>query len=305
MNRRAFTLVELLVTLTLVLLLMGLVLSAVRAAQTSQKTSATRQLIDKLNTILMQQFQSYESKAVDPIVLPAAISDLAQARAWYIRRNLITGDMPDRWTDVAAIASGTTAAYVHSVTSTVTTFPITSAQRSYRSIWNAAVAAGRTPSNTYAGAECLFMIVMRGGVADCLDCGELRAANVGDKDDDGMPEFLDAWGNPIGFILWPAALELPIGTPFFSGARVLDEPFTLNKSPRPSLGMRPLIYSAGADGEYSFDRALETGNLTAGAGPLGRNCGNWQESPTVNAAGRSAPDYRGDNITNLDAEAKR
>lgn len=295
MNRRAFTLVELLVTLTLILLLTGLVLSAVRAAQTSQKSAATRLLIDKINTIVMQQFDSYGSKNVDETVLSSlspSIADRSHARAWYIRRNMISADLPDRWTDVQFMA-----------TPANNWTPQSASQRTYIAIWNAATAAGNIPSPAYAGAECLFMIVMRGGIADCLDCGELRTADIGDKDGDGSPEFHDAWGNPIGFILWPAALELPPGSQFFSGNGALDQPFA--GSPRPSLGMRPLIYSAGPDGEYSFDRASETGNLDAGTGPIGRNCGNWQASPTLNSAGLAGTDYRADNITNLDAEVKK
>jgi prepilin-type N-terminal cleavage/methylation domain-containing protein len=303
MNRRAFTLVELLVTLTLILLLMGLVLGAVRAAQTTQKSAATRLLIDKINTIVMQQFDSYGSKNVDETVLSSlssSIADRSHARAWHIRRNMISADLPDRWTDVQFMA-----------TPANNWTPQSASQRTYIAIWNAAVAANRTPTSQYAGAECLFMIVMRGGLADCLDCGDLRTAQIGDQDTDsngniigdGMPEFLDAWGNPIGFILWPAAVELPPGTGVFTGA--LDQPFAGTPPPRPSLGMRPLIYSAGPDGEYSFDRASETGNLSAGTGPLGRDCGNWQQGPTLNSAGLAAPDYRADNITNFDAEAKK
>jgi hypothetical protein len=155
------------------------------------------------------------------------------------------------------------------------------------------------------------MIVMRGGIADCLDCGALRTTDIGDKDGDGMPEFWDAWGNPIGFILWPYGLELPTGSGirFFSGSRAPQDPFSsAGPSITPTLGLRPLIYSAGPDGEYSFDRQSEARNLDAGSSPAGRDCGNWNVAPTSLTAGLSlvdGVDYRTDNITNFDAEAKQ
>ncbi len=78
--------------------------------------------------------------------------------------------------------------------------PQSSAQRAYISIWNAAVTK---PTSAYAGAECLFMIIMQGGLADPYDIGPLKTSDIGDKDQDGFQECWDAWGNPIEYILWP------------------------------------------------------------------------------------------------------
>jgi prepilin-type N-terminal cleavage/methylation domain-containing protein len=307
-SRPAFTLTELLVVVAIILGLMTLLGAAVSAARNSGKISSTRATIEKLNAILTTQLATYDSRSVDASLLPGSIANKSAARAWYIRRNLISGDMPDRWTDVAQMVTGTTVAAINTSTSGTTFLPLTSTQRSYVAIYSSASVA---PSPAFAGAECLFMIIMRGGIADCLDCGALRTSDIGDKDNDGMPEFWDAWGNPIGFILWPYAVELPAGSGsrFFSGSRSPSDPFASSgPSPSPTLGMRPLIYSAGPDGEYSLDRQNETGNLNAGSNPVGRDCGNWNVAPTSLAAG-SAPvggiDYRADNITNLDAEAKQ
>jgi len=300
------------------LVLMTMVAAAASAARGSQKRSGTAALIAKLNIIVMTQLATYDSKNIQASALPAGISNKSQARSWYIRRNMITGDLPDRWTDVAYMASS----------ASQFTSP---AQRTYINIWNALPQGKRLlpgdsgypssnpiPTETekaqygkdivcylYSGAECLFMIVMQGGIASCLDCGSLNSSDFGDKDKDGFQEFWDSWGNPIGYILWPAAVELPAGsgTPFFAGTRQLVAPFS--GTPGPTLGIKPLIYSAGADGEYSFDRNNESKMLDAGTSPVGRDCGNWQVSPTSVLGGLSSPDYRSDNITNLDLEAKQ
>jgi prepilin-type N-terminal cleavage/methylation domain-containing protein len=295
--RRGFSLVELLVALSIMALLLGIIGAAVSAARTTSKRQATQLLIEKLDAIVQQQFATYSSRTV---VLsggvPAGFPGVASYRSWYVRRNLITGDMPDRWTDVAAIASGPA---------------LTQPQRTYKAIWNGMSSQQQaTSGNEYAGAECLFMIVMQGGLANCIDCGELKTADRGDKDSDGAFEFWDAWGNPIGYILWPAGLQLPAGTTssfFTTGGRGLEAAFPTIRgvTPSPALGMRPLIYSAGPDGEDGFKRLGEASNVLAGKDPAGHDCGWWESSSTMAEMAKPESAVTADNITNLDAEAKR
>jgi prepilin-type N-terminal cleavage/methylation domain-containing protein len=302
-GRAGFSLVELLVVMSIMVVLVGLVAAAVAGARSSQAKQSTRLLISKLDAIIQQQMATYAARVVPPPPgpLPSGWTKAAY-RSWYIRRNRITGDLPDRWSDVAALASGT----VPLTVSGNAKLPVTAPQRTYAAVWNSLNNQQRSDAQQrYAGAECLFMIVMQGGIADCIDCGELRTADRGDKDGDGLFEFWDAWGNPIEFILWPAGLKLPSGsaTTFFSGARQLE--FFPSPRPTPALGMRPLIYSGGPDGEYGINRGNEVATLTAGASPVGGDCGNPKTTPTETMGepepGRAA--YTADNITNLDAEA--
>lgn len=309
-HRRGFTLTELLVAVAIILVLMAMIAGAVSAARGSQKKQATQALIAKLDLIIQQQYATYISKSA-PLELAANMT-AGEYRSWYIRRNLISADLPDRWTDVAYMASGTSIA--QTLASGTVRFPLTSSQSAYVSIWNAFSPLQKTlPGSdvshvnfTFGGAECLFMIIMQGGIANCLDCGGFRSSDIGDIDQDGAPEFLDSWGNPIGFLLWPAAVELPSGSGvrFFSGNRSLQQPFqSAGLSPSPGLGMRPLIYSAGPDGEYGYERKQEASNLSAGAAPIGCDCGNWDTEPCKSSAGPLAG--AADNITNFDAEAKQ
>jgi hypothetical protein len=66
--------------------------------------------------------------------------------------------------------------------------------------------------------------------------------------------------------------------------------------------MRPLIYSAGPDEEYGFNRGNEVATLTVGASPVGKDCGNPAEDPTA-TMGQPEGSVASDNLTNLDAEA--
>lgn len=283
--RRAFSLVELLVAVSIMLVLIGLMGAALSSARTSQKKQATQALIAKLDAIISQQFQSYATREVPTATTPAD-------RAAALRR-MATGDLPDRWEDVKFMANN--AVQFKSPH-----------QRAYIAVWNsmnpppANNAFDAHPQrNTYAGAECLFMIVMRGGIADCVDCSDLVAGKIGDKDGDGAFEFWDSWGNPIGYILWPAALELPAssGTRFF-GTSPPFLPGAVGET------MRPLVYSGGPDansqdnGDFGFTCNASQSNLLQGA-----NCGNPGVDPTAQFA-RPLPSAA-DNITNLDEEAKR
>ena len=327
-SRPAFTLTELLVVIAIILALTTMLAGAVANVRTTQKANATRDLIAKLDEIVSTQFQSYDSRAVDMAYLslasnpnrpPSVFKYPSEKRAWHIRRNILSGDLPDRWSDVAFMATSGTNKWP----------PQSALQRTSLGIWNALPPGKKDPSspdyvgNTYAGAECLFMIVMQSGAADCIDCRNLSP--IGDKDGDGMMEFLDYWGNPIGFILWPAAVQLPAGSGrnFFTGGRA-PKPVLLEDEngngvldgaerdyndngildvPSATLGMRPLIYSAGPDGEYGFNRNNEASNLAPTGDEYGASCGDWRLEPTLSAGAASSG--AADNITNFDAEAKQ
>ena len=271
-----FTLVELLVVVSIILVLMGIIASAASAARGNSKKQATQILIAKLDAIIQQQYRSYASRNV----LGATTS---AARSVALRR-MATGELPDSWADVAYMASNA---------SQFTSAP----QRAYVAIYNAAVAANKTPTPDYMDAECLFMIVMHGGIADCLNCGELKTSDKGDTDGDGALEFLDAWGKPIRYVIWPAGLELPTGsgTKFFS----TNLPFTPGGSGRT---MRPLIFSGGPDQTNSTAVNGES-NLQ-----LGVKCGDPTEPPVATFGGpetSAGGDSRADNITNFDAEVSK
>jgi hypothetical protein len=58
------------------------------------------------------------------------------------------------------------------------------------------------PTTEYQGAEMLYLIVMA-SQADDLDARDaIKADSIGDVDEDGMPEFVDGWRQPICFLRW-------------------------------------------------------------------------------------------------------
>ncbi len=80
-RRRAFTLVELLITVSIIAILATMVMFAMFSAQEAARRQKTKALITKLNDIIMQRYDEYRTRRV-PItipmgaLLPAAIAQL-------------------------------------------------------------------------------------------------------------------------------------------------------------------------------------------------------------------------------------
>ena len=124
------------------------------------------------------------------------------------------------------------------------------------------------------------MIIAQMEVDDMSALEMFSDSDIGDVDNDGMPEILDGWGNPIRFLRWPAAFPSPLHpsrhdpatpasnrrqrsiTPDVQVASDFQDPFDLanahwqQRLTAPSFRIVPLIVSAGPDGEFGigFDR---------------------------------------------------
>jgi type II secretory pathway pseudopilin PulG len=249
-GRAGITLTEVMVAISIIAIMVAVMAAAAGAARSGQRQFKAAADIAKLDAVIQQHFAWCQS-----LRLPGTGS-----RADLVARR-ISGDMPDTWTDVAYMADRPTE---------FTSGP----QRTYAGIWKALQTAGKSPTASVADAECLYMMVIRGGLADCLTCSDLDGIGIGDTDGDGALEFLDPWGNPIRFVLWPQAFETPPGTPYFADGRT-----------------RPLVFSAGPDG-LGTTSMNASGNLPSKATGLG-GCSD------------TGADRRADNVTNFDAEARR
>lgn len=254
---RGFSLPELLVVAAVITSLSMMASAAVTGAAGSHRKLRTKAVIAKLHAIIDAQYASYAARSV------AETSGTARGD---VLRTMADGDLPDDWSDVSRVA-------------TLPATERTTAQAAYLAVWESLTDGEKQAvSQSHASAECLFLAVMYGGLADCIDCGSSRL-DIDDVDADGMPEFVDAWGRPIGFILWPSGLRLPgdSAPPFFSAVKPFE---SIVPAPGDAKGgvMRPLLYSMGADGQSGL---------------------NPDASPVPGSAAHR------DNLTNFDEEAKR
>jgi hypothetical protein len=167
------------------------------------------------------------------------------------------------------------------------------------------VAAGAW-SATNLNSELLYVLVANTSYQNSSALELFRPSEIGDTDNDGMLEFIDAWGKPIQWIRWPAGLD--------SGASPfdLDDPFVGNvaggetsKDPldplsadlyydpaftpkvpvinnpandlpvRPSSGLFPLVYSLGPDGFSGIREEFDPDPVYLVALPPGSASPEW------------------------------
>jgi prepilin-type N-terminal cleavage/methylation domain-containing protein len=277
-RRPAFTLVELLVAISIIVILASLTMVALRGAQQDVLESKTRSTIAKIHEVLASKWEGYLSRPL-PLKLPTvafqadptsgqrALSgrEMARLRLSAIR-DLMRMEMPDRLTDLrgptllhARIFEGTT---------NLTNFPIfVPAPATLRRL-NEIVTTATADFNF--NAELLYYLVANTSYQNSSALELFRPSEIGDTDNDNMLEFIDAWGKPIQWIRWPAGLEgasspFDLDDPFVGNAigsetskDPLDplsadlyfDPAFLPKTPiaRPGSGTFPLVYSLGPDG---------------------------------------------------------
>ena len=237
--RRAITLVELLITMTIMAIIAAAILGTAAAAIEGAREKKTQSLITKLHTLLMERYASYETRRidVDPRIAraidtwvaaaanPAEFKTRSTARGQMLAdarllglRELMKKEMPDRQGDV-----------VHETM--ILTQPPPLAQTYYRRYQNLSSGASLSP------AECLYL-----GIMNATGDGEARTLftkqDIGDVDEDGNPEFVDGWGNTVGWIRWPAAVVSDLQPLNPDGSRPGEtdhDPFDLYRRDSPSV----------------------------------------------------------------------
>jgi prepilin-type N-terminal cleavage/methylation domain-containing protein len=272
--RRGFTLVELMVVFVILSILASLTLAGLNVARGRSKYAKTRSTITKINSVIQPFYESFENRRVggpmvramaptpadgfqydsyiDSSVTPNRIYGPKVGNVWGTpstlpsklalgvlarRRLLMLHEMPDAWTDVR---NGV--ADVMTGTPLLPPYAKTGAVRGY-----AAFKASRGPSPTHESAECLYMIVTRSG-DEPYAVEQFHSAEVGDKDGDGAPEFLDAWGNPIIFLRWAPGFSSPYSQTQVANAGTFHDPMDMQKVDADAFALLPLIVSGGDDG---------------------------------------------------------
>jgi prepilin-type N-terminal cleavage/methylation domain-containing protein len=249
-QQRGFTLVELLATMAIIAILAAAMVSAMSQAKESAKKMRTRQLIAKLHEQMMPRWESFQTRRLPVTVpLPPSSSNMpltgfplttpqnpyvqagiyGRAVAWFrlwAMRELIRMEMPDRYTDLTF----TPKSLINQVTvnGQPQTQPFISDQR-LAYLQRAASQIGTQTTTlpdlissklmTANGpAECLYLITSVGATDQDLYGMTFSPTDWGDTDNDGMPEFIDAWGNPISFVRWPSGFVSDL-QPVFSVAQ--------------------------------------------------------------------------------------
>ena len=163
---------------------------------------------------------------------------------------------------------------------------------------------------TNANAELLFLIVEGSDLNGSSATELFGKSEVGDTDEDGLNEFLDAFGSPIRWIRWPAGAEgatryYPdmLNPAIVDGTRLLvnSEPFDrLGSDPGwrtdvpPGTGLTPLVVSSGPDRKFGI-RFRELDRYSPPSTPP-TQVGTWQGAASYSSA--EAPFVPSQPVTN-------
>ena len=210
--RRAFTLVELLVTMAIVALLVGISLGALRMAANTSREKNTLSAIRKLDAAVQGRMEEYRTRRLRIDVQAVAVS-----RGWisagqqptYLQsarirldgmRELQRLELPHRYEDVTADLSAWPNCQLVPL-QVLTNAPSLSASWLRRINDNTNAQGPAAPSLLYQSAECLYLIAhsMQDEFGEPVS---ISTRHVGDADLDGMLEYQDGWGNPISFLRW-------------------------------------------------------------------------------------------------------
>lgn len=218
--RRAFTLTELLIVIAIIGIITGLGLSAFAGAVELAREQRTRSIIAKIDQLIMERYESYRTRAV-PIRVPQGIGPQIAARMRLnALRDLMRMELPDRKSDLVSGPCD----YDPRTNSALYT-PKPSLYKSYLRQINRGAGSMANWSKPAQSSECLYMILstIQDGDKSALDF--FMSEEIGDTDGDGMKEILDAWGNPISFVRWPAGytVEQP-GNDWKWGASATNNP---------------------------------------------------------------------------------
>ncbi len=259
--RRGFTMMELLVVVVIIGILAGMVLGALQMARQAAREAATKATIAKLNNIVMQRYESYMTRRV-PVDLSGLPPQQAAYARLYLMRDLMRMEMPDRIEDITSPPLSLT---YSSKTVSVPKPALTQLYNNfYTSHYNA---ANVVPDKVCAQAAMLYMIVSLGS-PEAME--QFNQSEIGDTDNDGMPEFLDGWKRPIFFLRWAPGFSSPYSGIQVDNPTTHHDPFDPNHFDTNAYHLIPLIYSGGSNSNPGLN--IQSGyDFTATKGDIFNN----------------------------------
>lgn len=262
-----FTVIELMMVFVIIALLLAMSASAFNAAVAQSKISRTKVIIAKLDQLVMDRYETYRTRPV-PIRATDTIASnnpqfarLAARNRLNALRDIMRMELPHARVDVTEppIVAGLARPAV---------------SRGYQR-----KTASVTWSDDWQSAECLYLIIasMRDGDKSALDF--FSPEEIGDVDEDGVPEILDAWGQPIIFVRWAPGYSADSTEPAVSvQSRYTIDPVSREKTFNPDrfdllkvdtrwndmdqtndpFDLKPLIFSMGPDKELAGIQVPDT-----------------------------------------------
>ena len=192
--RTGFTLVELLLVISIIAVLALLAVAVIRSAEDDARASRTQTIVTKINQVIQRRMEAYETRTL-PFRLDTNLDFAARNQVRnQVLAEWIRGEMPTTKADLGAFGSSLPSLQQPSMV-----------RRLSRQLGPAN--ADWTAENE--GAECLYAILKNSWDGDNRGTHFLTPTEIGDTDGDQRLEVLDGWGEPLRFTIAPNA-NIPV-----------------------------------------------------------------------------------------------
>ena len=211
-TRRAFTLVELMMVITIIIVLVGLStwgVFATVAAQQKRNTEATMGTVKKLldarwNAVITDAKK--ETPSAEVILLAGGDTEMARARVIWVKVRLIEA-FPMTYDEVNTALA-------------VTTYIPLDRRKSHFKKYQAAL-KGKTGGGKGESAACLLLALTTLG-SDSTPVEDQLANSIADTDGDGVKELVDGWREPFRFFRFATGDNVKQANPNASGGPFFD-----------------------------------------------------------------------------------
>ena len=201
-RRIGFTVVELLIVISIMTLLAAMALTVIYGAHQKAKVSRTKSQIARINEYLQYRWDEYDVRILPYRVTTTDRETLRGVRADAILE-LIRAEMPHDFDYVGTTGgqfpSTEFISYYNSLGAPWDTIDDQLAMRRPSVYRRYTATAPASWTDTNEQAECLYMILRSIMILDQSGVEHLHNDEVGDTDNDGMLEVLDAFGEPMEF----------------------------------------------------------------------------------------------------------
>ena len=304
-NTAGFTLVELLVVITIIMISAGITLGAFQAARQAARAVKTQATITKIDNIIRHMVESYATRriplsdfAVQAIATSNSSSTILHSawdpglQYWDPKNSVPACYINGQWVDITSANYGVPwqmAAFIRlaalrdimrmempELATNITNPPIFA----NAGVWAAGtcpdVFDSLEPGRQQPTPQRFRRVPLHDRHAlDPDAASRFSDSEIGDTDNNGLPEFLDGWGNPILFFRWspgftdtdiqPVVIPStdPPGTPYNADPAIQanmtadagtdHDPFDTRRVDATAWRLVPLIYSTGPNAVWTTD----------------------------------------------------